>query len=277
MAIIVDKYGKLKRKHPDRLVLIVTGRVAMFVCKDAEDVSRLLAEPISMAHVIGRPAVVFDQARLPEVIARLTALGRKLVGVRSLGNSQGKWEEFSLDSAPDISKIEFAHKVAYEDALDEIKHGKMETSWEWFAFPRLRTAAESDGEAGRTLATLRESRLVFKRKTVGQHIREMAATLLAREESAVEIFGVEAAHHVKASATLFALTAKERDDRSLFESVLERFFGGEYDEETTAAIRREIDSPRDDTPADLVKSDSPGGVSVRGKNGQSRKADEPRP
>ena len=266
MAVIVDTYRKLKRQHPDRLVLFETGMVALFLCEDAEDVSRLLAEPISTQHVIGRPAVVFPQARLNEVLARLTALGRRFIGARRKGGPNARWVEFSLESPSDISKIEFAHKVAYEDALDEIRNGRMETPWEWFAFPRLRTASDTDGEARRTLRTLRESRLVLSRKAVATHVREMAAALLARGESAEDIFGVEAARHVKASATLFALTAKDKGDRDLFAQVIKRFFGGEYDAATTAAIKAELDSPRDDTPRDLVKSDAPGGVSVRGSS-----------
>jgi hypothetical protein len=179
MAVIVDTYRKQKRLHPDRLVLIETGKVAMFLCEDAEDVSRLLAEPISTQHVIGRPAVVFAQARLTEVLTRLTVFGRRLVGVRRTGGPNSRWVEFSLESPSDISKIEFAHKVAYGDALDEITNGRMETSWDWFAFPRLRTASDTDGEAGHTLRTLRESRLVLSRKAVATHVREMASVLLA--------------------------------------------------------------------------------------------------
>ena len=279
MSVIVDTYRKLKRQHPDRLVLFETGKVALFLCEDAEDVSRLLAEPISTQHllaepistqhVIGRPAVVFAQARLNEVLTRLTALGRRFVGARRTGESKAKWVKFSFESPSDISKFEFAHKVAYVDALDEIRNGRMETPWEWFAFPRLRTASDTDGDDGRTLRTLRESRLVLSRKAVAAHVREMASVLLAGKKSAEDIFGVEAARRVKASATLFALTAKDQGDRDLFAQVIKRFFGGEYDAATTVAIAAELDSPRDDTPRDLVKSDAPGGVSVRGKKSRN--------
>ena len=89
------------------------------------------------------------------------------------------------------------------------------------------------------------------------------------KKSAEDIFAFEAARHVKASATLFALTAKDQDDRALFTEVIKRFFGGKYDAATTVAIAAELDSPRDDTPRDLVKSDAPGGVSVRGKNSRN--------
>ena len=51
--------------------------------------------------------------------------------------------------------------------------------------------------------------------------------------------------------------------------MIKRFFNGEYDAATTAAISAELDSPRDDTPRDLVKSDAPGGVSVRGKKSRN--------
>ncbi len=97
----------------------------------------------------------------------------------------------------------------------------------------------------------------------------MASVLLAGTKSAEDIFGVEAARHVRASATLFALTAKDQSDRALFTEVINRFFGGEYDAATTSAIAAELDSPRDDTPRDLAKSDAPGGVSVRGEKSRN--------
>jgi len=264
MSAIVDQFLKQKKKRPDRLVLFESGSSALFACKDAEEVSSLLGLPISMSLILGHPAVTFTLAKLPEVLTRLSALGRKVVAFRRTGKERDCWEECSLESPPDISKIEFAHKVAFFDALDELKHGKMETAWAWFAFPRLRGTAEANADSGRTFRTLRESRVAMKHKLVAPHIREIATMLLGRRESAEEIFGSEAETQVKASATLFALTAKESGDRELFSAVLKRFFGGGFDAATVAAIAAELDAPRDDTPRDLFKSDTPGGVSVRG-------------
>ena len=65
-------------------------------------------------------------------------------------------------------------------------------------------------------------------------------------------------------------SARRRTGASpLFTEVIKRFFDGEYDAATTVAIAAELDSPRDDTPRDLVKSDVPGGVSVRGKKSRN--------
>ena len=131
----------------------------------------------------------------------------------------------------------------------------MESNWMWFIFPRM--AQDEHG-----FRTLRESRMFFKRKRLASRTRECVGVLLSHQgKSAEAMFGASGASHLKASATLFAMTAQDANDKEQFALVLNRFFGGERDEETVGAIKRELESPRDDTPKDLLMEFSKGAIS----------------
>ena len=235
-----------------------------FVDADALEVSRLLGEPHGFSTDCACEIVDIAKPRLHEIASRLELLGRKLIAFRRDTRPPRKWTPFSLETPPDVSKIEFASQVAFEDAIKEMENGKMETRWAWFAFPRMAGNWDMSADRRQGLKTLRESRVILKRKTLGPNLRRIADSLLAHAGTPVEaIFGIEDALHVKASATLFALTAKEKADRERYSAILKTFFGGERDESTVDVVVAELKSPRDDTPRDLMLTDGPERVTVR--------------
>ena len=256
MSMIVDTFRKSKRKLPNHLVLFESGLVAWFILEDAHEVSRLLGEPLTKDANMGCEVVSFALARVQEVVSKLVLLNRNLVAFKREDAPPRRWIAISLESQADISKMEFASDVAHEDALAELKEGKMESNWMWFTFPRM--AQDEHG-----FRTLRESRLFFKRKRLAARTRECVGVLLSHQgKSAEGMFGVEGASHLKASATLFALTAQDANDKEQFALVLNRFFGGEQDEETVETIKRELEFPRDDTPKDLFMEVAKGAISL---------------
>ncbi len=260
MSVIADTYRKAKRRHQGRLVLFESGVIASFLYGDAKIVSRALGESVGTSPAYGCEAVSFGVQRERDVVSRLEGLGFRTIGYRREQTPPRKWVEFSFDPPADVSKIAFAHTVAFADAIEELRQGAMETDWIWFAFPKL------GGDGGRALRNLRESRIVLSREPIAQNIREAAVALLSMENpSADAIFGAAGSKHLKASATLFALTAKARSDRELFGSVLARLFGGELDGETVEAVKRELKSPRDDTPSDLAVDAGSGRIAVLSK------------
>jgi uncharacterized protein (DUF1810 family) len=264
VSVILDVYRKAKRRNPDRLVLFESGRMLSFVDADALEVSRLLGEPHGFSTDCDCEIVDIAKPRLNEIASRLELLGRKLVAFRRDARPPRKWTPFSLETPPDVSNIEFASEVAFEDAIKEMENGKMETCWAWFAFPRMTGSWDMSADRRRGLKTLRESRVVLKRKKLGANLRRIADSLLAHAGTSVEaIFGIEGALHVRASATLFALTAKEKADRERYAAILDTFFGGEKDKPTVDAVVAELESPRDDTPRDLMLTDGPERVAVR--------------
>ena len=261
MSVILNTFKKYKGKHPDRLILFESGRKVSFVASDAWEVSRLLGEPVRKSEVYKCDEVFFDILALPEVLVRLGALKQKFVALKREMKPPKKWVQFSLEASPDLSKFSFAHQVAYDDALVELKEGKMVTDWVWFVFPRMEGSWDSTKGHDRGLKTLRESRLFLKRKQLADHLRESANVLLdCKGKDIINIFGLMGALHTRASATLFALTAKDKLDRELFQKILDRFFNGELDEATVKAIEDEIRSPRDNTPRDIILTDS--GISI---------------
>ena len=246
MSIIIDAYRSSKQKHPNHLVLFEFGLMACFILEDAHKVSRLLGEPLTKDINMGCEVVTFALARVQEVVSRLGFLKHDIVAFKREDKPPKKWVAISLEPQGDISKIEFASDVAHEDALAELRGGKMLTNWLWFTFPRM--AQDEHG-----FRTLRESRMFFKRKRLAARTRECVGVLLSHQGKSVEeMFGADGASHLRASATLFALTAQDANDKEQFALVLNRFFGGERDEETISAIERELDTPRDDTPRDLL-------------------------
>ncbi|MBQ6137582.1 MAG: hypothetical protein IJI73_09455 [Kiritimatiellae bacterium] len=110
--------------------------------------------------------------------------------------------------------------------------------------------------------------------------RRTGASTLSRDLPAGDLLAACRLHDPLAVAVVHDLAAAVAGDlrRVAFDvsarlvrrtEVIRRFFNEEYDAATTAAIAAELDSPRDDTPRDLVKSDVPGGVSVRGKESRN--------
>ena len=264
MSTILDVYRKAKRRNPDRLVLFESGSTLSFVDADALEVARLLGEPHGFSTECSCETVTIGKPRLKEIVRRLEAVGRNLVALRKSPKPPWKWTRFSLEAPPDVSDIEFASQVAFDDAFKEMENGKMETLWAWFAFPRMTGEWDASADRRRGLKTLRESRIVLKRKELGANLRRIADSLLAHAGTPVEtIFGIRDALHVKASATLFALTAKEKADRERYSAILKTFFGGERDEPTVDAVVAELESPRDDTPRDLMLTNGPERVAVR--------------
>ena len=226
----MDTFKKFKGKYPDRLILFESGRRVSFVSSDAREVSRLLGEPVCHSPIYKCDEVFFDILALPEVLVRLGVLKQKFVALRRGTKPPRKWVPFSLEASPDLSKFTFAHQVAYYDALAELKEGKKETDWAWFVFPRMEGPWDSSKGHDRGLQTLRESRLFLKRKLLADHLRESANALLdCKEKDIINILGLAGSLHARASATLFALTAKDKTDRDLFQKILDRFFNGEFD------------------------------------------------
>lgn len=268
MSILIDAYHKNKRKMPDRLLLFASGRMAFFILEDALSVARLLGEPLSDPSELGADAVVFDRLRIPEITSRLQHAGCKVSAFRRTEKPPRKWEPFSVESSPDISNIAFSNQVAGDDIISDLESGEADpetvSSWIWYSFPRMAGEWDTSKEKNHGFRTLRESRIFLKRKPIANRTRRMAQALLSLDrEKALDMLGLEGALHLRASATLFCLTAKESEDREIFRSILQNFFDSSRDEETIKVIVKELQSPRDDTPRDLVLVDTPDRIASR--------------
>ena len=137
----------------------------------------------------------------------------------------------------DINALERFVKAqtnTYEVAMNEIKNGKKRTHWMWFIFPQLRSLGMSSISRYYGLENFDEAKAYLAHPVLSGRLYELCGELLKhKDKTALEIFGDIDEMKLKSSMTLFALTS---EDYTIFDEVLECFFGGEMDEVTVKLI-----------------------------------------
>ena len=127
-----------------------------------------------------------------------------------------------------------AQTNTYEVAMNEIKNGRKRTHWMWFIFPQLRGLGMSSISRYYGLENFDEAKAYLIHPVLSGRLYELCGELLKhKDKTALEIFGDIDEMKLKSSMTLFALTS---EDYTIFDEVLEHFFGGEMDEVTVKLI-----------------------------------------
>lgn len=127
-----------------------------------------------------------------------------------------------------------AQERMYQVALKEIREGKKRSHWMWYIFPQLRGLGTSSMAHTYGISGLDEAKAYLEHPWLSGRLYELCVSLLQhKDKSAYEIFGDIDEMKLKSSMTLFALTS---EDYTIFDQVLEQFFGGEMDEVTVSLI-----------------------------------------
>ena len=127
-----------------------------------------------------------------------------------------------------------AQTKKYDKALSEIKRGQKRTHWMWFIFPQLRALGMSDMALKYGIADLFEAKEYLAHPILGARLVEISAELLKLSVNDPEvIFGDIDALKLHSSMTLFSLVAEEN---SVFHKVLQKFYSGQPDPKTEAAL-----------------------------------------
>lgn len=135
----------------------------------------------------------------------------------------------------DLARFVDAQRPVHETALAEIRAGRKRSHWMWFVFPQIEGLGMSATSRRYAIHNLDEARAYLAHPVLGPRLIECAEALLAlRDASASEIFGRPDDLKLRSSATLFAEAARPE---SVFEQVLERYFGGQPDPLTIERIR----------------------------------------
>jgi uncharacterized protein (DUF1810 family) len=105
----------------------------------------------------------------------------------------------------------------------------------WFVFPQIDGLGSSSTSRHFAIKSAGEARAYLAHPVLGARLLEsMRAVLAARANSATEIFGSPDDMKLRSCATLFATAA---EPGSVFEQVLDRFFGGKPDARTEELLR----------------------------------------
>ncbi len=130
----------------------------------------------------------------------------------------------------ELSRFVRAQKHVYADALSEITNGRKRTHWMWFVFPQLAGLGVSATSQRYAIATVDEARAYLDHPILGPRLLECSESLLRVEgRSATAILGTPDDLKLRSCATLFASVSPPG---SVFERVLEKYYGGARDPKT---------------------------------------------
>ena len=123
-----------------------------------------------------------------------------------------------------------AQRGVHEQALAEIQDGQKSSHWMWFIFPQLDGLGSSPTAKRYAITSADEAKAYLREPVLGARLLQCAeATLQLQGLSAAEIFGYPDDMKLRSCATLFAHVSPPG---SVFEKVLEKYFGRHPDEKT---------------------------------------------
>ena len=135
-----------------------------------------------------------------------------------------------------LERFHKAQENCYSAALAEIKNGRKYSCCMWYVFPQLSGLGQSPTARFYGISDLEEAREYLKDEILGSRLIEISNALLAlTSNDAYEIFSFPDDLKLKSSMTLFALADPNLD---IFQKVLDKFFGGERDENTIRLLEQ---------------------------------------
>ena len=138
-----------------------------------------------------------------------------------------------------LARFVRAQERDYEQALAEIRSGRKRTHWMWYTFPQLDGLARKPSAESKLYAikSVAEAEAYLRHPVIGPRLLESCEAALAVEgRSAIDVFGSPDDMKLRSCATLFACVSPAG---SVFERLLDRFFGGEPDDRTLRLLKSE--------------------------------------
>ena len=117
----------------------------------------------------------------------------------------------------------------------ELRAGRKQGHWMWFIFPQLKGLGHSALAQEYGIASRAESEAYLQHALLGPRLRECTQLVNAVKGQSIDaILGYPDNLKFRSSMTLFALTAS---DKTLFQSALQKYFGGEADPLTISILK----------------------------------------
>jgi uncharacterized protein (DUF1810 family) len=138
------------------------------------------------------------------------------------------------DDPYDLKRFLDAQVDDYDRAFAEIRAGRKVSHWMWYIFPQFAGLGFSETSRLYAIKSVDEARAYLAHPVLGPRLVACAeAALAVRGKSAREIFGSPDDLKLKSCATLFAAVSGKG---SVFERLLDRFFGGGRDDKTLGLL-----------------------------------------
>jgi uncharacterized protein (DUF1810 family) len=136
----------------------------------------------------------------------------------------------------DLARFVQAQEHDYERALSEIRSGRKRSHWMWYIFPQFDGLGFSSTSKRYAIKSVAEAEAYLRHPVLGPRLLESCEAAVGIEgRSALEVFGSPDDMKLRSCATLFACVSPAG---SVFERVLERYFGGVPDDQTLRLLGR---------------------------------------
>jgi uncharacterized protein (DUF1810 family) len=133
-------------------------------------------------------------------------------------------------TTPSLQRFVEAQDRVYASVLEELAAGNKTSHWIWFIFPQLKALGRSTIAKNFGIESRAEALAYWQHPVLGKRLTECTELVLAVDDkTAHEIFGSPDDFKFCSCMTLFAQVAPEEP---LFGQALERFYGGQPDENT---------------------------------------------
>ena len=133
----------------------------------------------------------------------------------------------------DLTRFFTAQETQYAVALAEITKGKKRSHWMWYIFPQIKGLGFSEIAHFYGIMDIQEAKEYLAHPVLGKRLIQISQVLLGLDSNnANSIFGSPDDLKLKSCMTLFASVSSE----SVFQQVLDKFFGGVKDAKTLQLI-----------------------------------------
>jgi uncharacterized protein (DUF1810 family) len=134
----------------------------------------------------------------------------------------------------DLTRFIRAQGPAYDQAMSEIRRGRKHSHWMWYIFPQFDGLGVSSTSRQYAIKSVAEAEAYLRHPVLGPRLVESVTAVLGVEgRSAFDVFGSPDDMKLQSCATLFASVSPAG---SVFEQLLDRYFGGERDDKTLRLI-----------------------------------------
>lgn len=128
-----------------------------------------------------------------------------------------------------------AQAKMYNTALNELKRGCKESHWIWFIFPQLKGLGVSDTAKYYDINDLEEAKAYLAHPILSQRLKEATRAILDLQIDFIdELLPYPDYMKLRSSMTLFAQADPEEE---LFQTVINRFYNKQYDEQTLKLLK----------------------------------------
>lgn len=133
-----------------------------------------------------------------------------------------------------LQRFVAAQDPVFEAVCFELRTGRKQGHWMWFIFPQLKGLGYSIMASTYGIASREEAQAYLSHPILGPRLRKVCGFVNAVEGRSIDaILGYPDDLKFRSSMTLFSLVTS---DNQVFKDALQKYFDGELDEQTVAAL-----------------------------------------